>query len=230
MRLYPLNPTSRLAINISSISRRLGFRVLVSYLPGRDRGLRGLILVTDGTPDDYVVAILSHHLNGEEVFAIVKPEKPRFDALSFISNYLSQLRGLSKIAIFMDQERDTLEAIYKKMKGILRGCDGNLVRDRLCFYKCLHGGRKYEVVLIINGLNEIGSGRHTIEDHLLQAARRFLDVDISDVVDSKDFWWNRLRDMHDEVYNRLRTAGREEISRIFPQQFEGLKLLKEEIT
>jgi len=39
-----------------------------------------------------------------------------------------------------------------------------------------------------------------------------------------------LRDMHDEVYNRLRTAGREEISRIFPQQFEGLKLLKEEIT
>ena len=226
MRLYPLDPTSRLAINISSISRRLGFRVLVSYLPEADRGLKGLILVTDGTPDDYVVALLSHHLNGEETFAIVKPERPRFDALPFIPNYLSQLRGLSKIAIFMDQERDELEVIYERMKEIFRGCEESPVSDRLCFYKCLHGGRKYEVVLIINGLNEVGSGRHTIEDHLLQAASRFLDVDISDVVDSKDFWWKRLRDIHDEVYNRLKIAGREEISKIFPQQFEGLKLLK----
>ena len=207
MRLYPLDPTSRLAINISSISRRLSFRVLISYLPEVDRGLRGLILVTDGTPDDYVVALLSHHLNGEEAFAIVKPKRPRFDALPLIPNYLSQLRGLSRIAIFMDQERDELEVIYERMKEILRGCEDNLVRDRLCFYNCLRGERKYEVVLIINGLNEVGSGRHTIEDHLLQAASRFLDVDISDVVDSKDFWWNRLRNIHDEVYNRLRTAG-----------------------
>ncbi len=227
MRLYPLNPTSRLTINISTISRRLGLQVLVNYLPETRRRLRGLILVTDGTPDDYVVAILSHHLNEEETFAIVKPERPRFDALSFIPNYLSQLRGLSKIAVFMDQERDKLDSIYERVKEKLGGCKENFMRDRLCLYNCFYGGREYKVILIINGLNEIEYKRHTIEDHLLQAANQFFDVNISDARDSKDVWWNRLKEIHDKVYNRLKRVGKGEISKIFPQQFEGLSLLKD---
>ena len=136
------------------------------------------------------------------------------------------MRGLSKIAVLMDQERDSLEAIYEGVRKNLIGCEEDFVKDRLCLYKCLRGKRRVDVILIINGLSDVMSERHTIEDHLLQAANRFLDVDISDVVDSKDFWWKRLRDIHDEVYNRLKIAGREEISKIFPQQFEGLKLLK----
>ena len=227
MRLYPLEPTGKLAINISTFSRRLRLRVMAGYL--YEEELKGLIIVTDGTPDDYVVALLSHHLNGEEAYAIAKPRRTRLEALHLIPNYLSRLRGLSKIAVLMDQERDSLEAIYEGVGKILIGCEEDFVKDRLCLYKCLRGKRRFDVILIINGLSDVMSERHTIEDHLLQAANRFLDVDISDVVDSKDFWWKRLRDIHDEVYNRLRTAGREEISRIFPQQFEGLKFLKREM-
>lgn len=54
MRLYPLEPTGKLAINISTFSRRLRLRVMAGYL--YEEELKGLIIVTDGTPDDYVVA------------------------------------------------------------------------------------------------------------------------------------------------------------------------------
>ena len=131
MKLYSLNPMDKLTINIDKISRRLRFNILIDYLPEMERKLRGLILITDGTPDDYVIAILSYHLDGEEVFAIAKPERPRLGALPLISNYLSRLRGLSKIAILMDQENDTLNYISGKVIEILSGCKESFVRNRL---------------------------------------------------------------------------------------------------
>jgi hypothetical protein len=71
MRLYPLHPLSKTAANISNISRRLKINVItMESIP-----ITGIIVLADGTPDDYVISILSHKLDGEYVAGIAKPEK-----------------------------------------------------------------------------------------------------------------------------------------------------------
>jgi len=98
MKLYPLIPTSRLAVNIGRMSRRIGIDVLTL----EPITLTGIIVLADGTPDDWVAALISHHLNGRRVvLGIVKPEVTRVGAFNSLPTYLEALKG-NKIAVLMD--------------------------------------------------------------------------------------------------------------------------------
>lgn len=218
MKLYPLEPTSRLARNILNISKRLGFEV-ISY--GR---LNGLIIISDGTPDDYVMSILSYRLNGEEVPGIVKPVKKRFEVFEAIPTYLKY--QLNRLIVLIDQEGDSLPFIFNEVKRRLRegGMDvqSSAEEGRLGVYGCKRGISKFELIVIVNGLDEYPFSRHTIEDHLLKAASALLGEDISGFTDPKD-GWRGLKDKQYKVFERLMEA--EKIEEIFPQHMRGLKRL-----
>ena len=65
---------SRFVSTTYSFSTRMGLGV-VTLRPTAD--VRDLILVGDGTPDNYVLAILAYHLNGRKVVGIAKHEEMR---------------------------------------------------------------------------------------------------------------------------------------------------------
>jgi hypothetical protein len=83
MRLYPLHPLSKTAANISKLSRKLKINVItMESIP-----ITGIIVLADGTPDDYVISILSHKLDGKYVAGIAKPEKTRIGVFSILPVY-----------------------------------------------------------------------------------------------------------------------------------------------
>ena len=73
MKLYPLEPSSRLATNIEGISKKTGMDVLIKGVNIAD--LDCLVVIGDGTPDDIAFSIIAFHLNGDKIAGIVKPEK-----------------------------------------------------------------------------------------------------------------------------------------------------------
>jgi len=56
MKLYPLDPSNRLATNIAGNSKRIKMNVLIEYVKPRD--LDTLVVIGDGTPDDIVFSNL----------------------------------------------------------------------------------------------------------------------------------------------------------------------------
>lgn len=175
MKLYPLEPASRLARNIVSISKKLGFEAISKRY---DR-LNGLIVISNGTPDDYVTAILSHRLNGKRVVGIVKPVKKRFEAFEILPIYLRyQEVKLGRLVVLIDQEENSLPFIFDKVEKRLEGSGIDVQspakEGRLGVYSCKYGISKFELTVIVNGLDEYPFGRHTIEDHLLKAANILL--------------------------------------------------------
>ena len=74
MKLYPLEPSSRLATNIARISKKTRMDVLIKGVNMAD--LDCLVVIGDGTPDDIAFSIIAFHLNGngDKIAGIVKPE------------------------------------------------------------------------------------------------------------------------------------------------------------
>ena len=157
-------------------------------------------------------------------------------AFSLIPIYLSQFRRVDKIAALMDQDDRDLNEIYCAALRLIRehGIEVETDRrkeDRLYKYECTHGGHKFELILMVNGLDVVKSRRHMIEDHLLYAAANLLGMKeieerIEAGVDDPKGLWNALRDRHKDVYTILHNVDAGKISEIFPQHFKGLKYLK----
>jgi hypothetical protein len=84
MKLYLLHPLSKTALNISNISRRLKINVVTM----ESTPLTGIIVLADGTPDDYVISILSHKLDGKHVAGIAKPQETTRIGSSTFSQYI----------------------------------------------------------------------------------------------------------------------------------------------
>jgi len=219
MKLYPLDPSSRLAINIRKISKKLGIKVVVTKEENLDR----MVVITDGTPDDMVFAIISHHLNGDKTIRIVKPSVTRLDALDLIKTYLKL--KINKIMFLIDQETDPLGQIFEKVKERLSdmgiSIDNEKEGHRFRIYECRHAGKLFKVIIVINGLDDIPTERHAIEDHLIKIAK--IEVKGS----SKTTWWNLNQDKRDEVFKILK-KDEKAVKQIFPQQIEGCKYLMEE--
>lgn len=209
MKLYPLDPSSRLAINIRKISKKLGIKVVATKVEDLDR----MVVITDGTPDDMVFAIISHHLNEDKTVRIAKPDAiTRLDALDLIRTYLNL--KINKIMFLIDQETDSLDQIFEKVKEKFWGIsiDNEKEGHRFRIYECRHAGKLFKVIIVINGLDDIPTERHAIEDHLIKIAK--IEVKGS----SKTTWWNLNQDKKDE----------KTVKQIFPQQIEGCKYLMEE--
>ena len=81
------------------------------------------------------------------------------------------------------------------------------------------------MILVINGLDEIHTDRHSIEDHLLKAAA-MLSIDVGDFENSKEAWESITHDRQLKIYKELKEK-RKMVESVFPQQVQGCNYLME---
>ncbi len=167
--------------------------------------LKSIIVLGNGNVDDFTIPIICHHLNGNKIVGITKPEgKHRNATLSEIPTYISRLK-IDKLVLVMDQESDDLAEIFRQIGSGLS--DQNIQfkmgedSDRFKHYQCRYGSRTFDFILIINGLNDIPTE------------------------DSKETWNSFDESLQIEILNRLK-ENKPLSSKIFPQHFNGLLLLE----
>jgi len=223
MKLYPLEPSSRLATNIARISKKTRMDVLIKGVNIAD--LDCLVVIGDGTPDDIAFSIIAFHLNGDKIAGIVKPEmERRYAYINLIPTYLKG--NIRKILILMDEEDDPLDTIYEKIqRGVEELATGKVkvideeTEERVRIYTGKYGSKDFVLILVINGLGDIRTDKHSIEDHLLKAAK-MLSIDIGDFENSKAAWKSINHNRQLEIFNALKN-NREMVKRVFPQQVQG---------
>jgi hypothetical protein len=113
MKLYTLEPSSKLAAKISGVSKRIKMNVLIKGVGTMYSDT--LVVIGNGTPDDIAFSIIAFHLNGDKIAEIVKPKTER--RYGFINLIPLYLRGnIRKIMVLMDQEDDSLNIIYERIQ------------------------------------------------------------------------------------------------------------------
>ncbi len=129
----------------------------------------GLIVVGDGTPDDVVVTLVAHILDGEECTAglLVSTRKGVGSVETVID--VARIFPNRSIALVIDQDREDLERLYEKIAGKFRDFGVRLeIKDgegRWKEYEAEFHSDGTELIIVVNGLEDYVS--HKIEDHLL---------------------------------------------------------------
>ena len=228
MKLYPLEPSSRLATNIVQISKKIMMNVLIKGVDTADSDC--LVVIGDGTPDDIAFSIIAFHLNGDKITGIVKPKTEKRDTcIDLIPTYLKG--NIRKILILMDQEDDPLNAIYKRIQKDLEKFTTGKIEvieedtvERLRIYKGRYVNKEFELILVINGLDEIHTDKHSIEDHLLKAAEK-VSIAVGDFENAKAAWKSLSNDQQLKIFKELR-EHRKLVEAVFLQQVQGCQYIK----
>ncbi len=225
MKLYPLDPSNRLATNIARISKDIKINVLTKFEPP---GLDTLVVIGDGTPDDIVFSIIAFHSEADKIVGIVKPGITGFGVIYLIPRYLK--RNIRKILVLLDQDDYSLSTFYEKTKQRLKKVATSKLEiieekseKRLRVYNGKYGGKEFKLILVINGLDEILTDKHTIEDHLLKAAE-MLSIDVENFKNTKKAWQSVTIERQLKIFNDLKTKGKM-MGSIFPQQVKGCEYL-----
>lgn len=224
MKLYLLNPKARLSRNIIKFSKKLGIDTVVQQVSSLDT----IIVVANGSPDDIVLCILTYCMNGGKVVGITKPEgRTRFGTFEILKDLL--LPKINKILIVLDQEEQKLEFIFQEVERKLQeiGVRAELLNDcnnmRVCAYRCELGHRQFELIIVINGIDNISTRYHTIEDHLVMIS----EISMKEGETSKDAW-KRIKNSLSAQLEVFRTIlnFRNRLEEYFPQQIKGLRYLE----
>ncbi|KAF5432202.1 hypothetical protein C5S39_04165 [Candidatus Methanophagaceae archaeon] len=202
--------------------------VLIEYVKPRD--FDTLVVIGDGTPDDIAVSIIAFHSEADKIVGIVKP--PGITGLGVIDLIPRYLKGnIHKILVLLDQEDNILSEIHEILQKRLQKVatrELEIIEEktekRLRVYNGKYGGKEFELILVINGLDEIRTDQHTIEDHLLKAAEMF-SIDVGDFEKSKKAWQAIIPERQLKIFKELK-AKRKLVGTIFPQQVEGCEYLK----
>ena len=230
MKLYPLSPTSGTAINIQKFSKKLGIDVIT-----QSGNFNTIVIIGNGTPDDIVFAIICHHLNGTKVVAIDKPAKKTGVAvLDFLQSYLDSAK-IKKLVVLVDQEDKKLNDIFRdaerrprKLNVKIEEKEEMKEESRLKIYTCKLGNKRFELILIINGCDDIKTETHSIEDHLLKVViEEGLDYN-TDYKNSKDFWNSLNETQQLEILRKIKDS-KKIFEAVFRQQIKGCKKLEKEI-
>ncbi|MCX9013136.1 MAG: hypothetical protein OIN66_18700 [Candidatus Methanoperedens sp.] len=216
--------TSKLRNNISKDFR---YKILAETAK---EDINSLIVLGNGNIDDLAVPIVCHHLNGNKIVGITKPDgKKRLNALSELPTYISRHK-IDKIALIMDQEEDDLDEIFNQAEKKLmdQHIQFDVVNNNNRFkqYQCKHGSRTFDFILIISGLNDFHTKTHKIEDHLVKGAFKLSRIS-EDPQDSKETWNSVDTHTQGEILNGL-VKSKSISSEVFPQHFNGLRLLEEQ--
>ena len=67
--------------------------------------------------------------------------------------------------------------------------------ERVRLYECSIGSRKFNLVIIVSGLDDTTSKSHNIEDHLSVKLRELEDESESMEINTKEKWRGLLRDV-----------------------------------
>jgi hypothetical protein len=189
-----------------------------------------IIILGNGNIDDLAIPIVCHHLNGNKIVEIVKPDgRKRIETISGFPTYVSG-NNIDKIALIMDQEEENLDEIYKRIEHKLM--DQNILfeiimeNSRVKQYRCMCGSKQFDFILIISGLDNIATQGHKIEDHLINGALKLSKISNANLLqDSKDTWNSIDAPLQKEILNYF-VNNRVLSSEVFPQHFNGLQLLE----
>jgi len=225
MKLYFLDTTSKTAINVGKL-KKSGYnvrRLIASIAPTLDT----LIVLGDGTPDDKVLGVIFHHLNGNKIVGIVKPQVTRLGAIDQLKTYLKP--NITRIMILLDQETTPLTDLIPEITNRIE-CEGITIdeenqtetSERLRTYRCSLSNRNFELILVINGIDEVATQNHAIEDHLLKVAN--LEEECRRTQNSKETWSNLTKVQQEEIFRSLQ--NRNLVIDNFPQQFNGCRRLE----
>jgi hypothetical protein len=185
MRLFFLDPTSRASINVRRL-RNYGFDT--RRIVAQDAGtLDKLIVLGDGSPEDEIMGILSHHHDGERIIGIVKPETAGMAALDHLRNYASG--NVQKILFITDQDGNGLEQFFQlareriELTGRVQSIENCNDDDRVRIYHWRFSNKLIDIIVVASGSEDLDTRSHEIEDHLLMIAGI-----TSHVQDSKEQW------------------------------------------
>lgn len=193
-----------------------------------------LIVLGDGTPDDYAVFLISHHLNGSDTSAIIKPEgKTGTSTFELIRVYLSAYRSLKGLLFVLDQEEETPDAISSKLERQVKksklafACRNEPNTEPLRVYDCALGERQLCLILVLNGLPEIPTSKHTVEDHFLKAAAGLKLLSLPENISApKSHWRTKVSSKTKEAVFEKLVESKRLTETTFPQQMRGLEHLK----
>jgi len=221
MRVYPLD--SKLYDNIRSKLRKIDKQLPQKVLADKvtPTTIDSLIVLGDGREDYVVVPLICHHLNGNKTAAIVKSTLTREGAIQTLKIIV---KNYKTIAFILDQEKVELpelsNIIRMKLNEIGIKCEEieNSVGGRVILYKCNLGDYRFRFVVVVNGVEDVGSYSHKIEDHLVRLA----GVTVQN--DSKDTWNELSEEERLGVFRRIRD-DKSVAEKVFKQHFAGLRLL-----
>ncbi len=202
--------------------------------PLTDRGrVDGLIVVGDGTPDDVVVTLVAHILDGERCTSglLVSTRK----GVGSVETVIDVVRTFPNrpIALVIDQDREDLEELYEKIAGKFREFGVQLeMKDggrRWREYVARFHPESNELIIVVNGLGDYIS--HKIEDHLLMlkglTPERLRSEGYPE--DPKEAWKrfsSQNKDFLVEVLKELREMS--DVERYFPQHVALERLCRQE--
>lgn len=229
-------------MNLNALDTNLG-KILNSYarkyhLPSAStltsQILTKAIILCEGTPDNFAVALASHKINGSETAAITKPlNKTNTATFELMRLFITQNRSLRGLLFILDQEEDSLTNISHEFEKQIRKnvntyeCSQVDFEERLKVYECLCGERKLVLILVINGHPDIRARKHMIEDHFLKITAKLEAVAIPEKMDNpKDYWQNKINPHLREATLRALVENDTLIAEFFPQQCRGLEVLK----
>jgi len=200
----------------------------MNVLTFEPRGLDTLVVIGDGTPDDIAFSIIAFHSEVDKIVGIVKPGSRGFGVIDLIPRYLK--RNIRKILVLLDQDDYTLSTFHGKLQKSLKKVVTSEIKiidedseKRVRVYNGKYGGKEFKLILVINGLDEIRTDQHTIEDHLLKAAE-MLSIDVENFKNSKKAWQSITPELQLKIFNDLKTKGKR-LGSIFPQQVKGCEYL-----
>jgi len=221
MRLHPLDQGSSTAINLSRL-KNSGYNTSELIVSWAER-IDSLIIIGNGTPDDQIIGVLSFNLNGGETVGIVKPQVTGLSVIDLIKTYLAQTK-IEKYLILVDQERLTSDELFRNAEkrmselGIRPSIEEE--KDRVRAYDCSIGSKKFKVFIVVNGLDEVSTDGHTVEDHLI----KFLELEVRGT--SKETWNSLSSKEKEDTFRKLNGMNEDSIRQLFPQQVHGLKFLE----
>jgi len=183
MRLRLLEPIiGRVARHISAISRKLRLDVLA--LSPSAEPPDTLIILGDGEPDDYVMALVAWACDGERTAFITRPREMGItSAIRLLKEvYLPKAPHLRRAIVVIDRHRKPLSDITDEALRALeqygfeiRG-HGESAQGWLKEFSCVWRPRaEIDILVLVNGMgkDDIYS-EDTVEVHLLEAARHVL--------------------------------------------------------
>ena len=203
MRLFFLDPIGSTAINVNRL-KKSGFnlrKLVASYVSKIDT----MIILGDGTPDDQVIGVLAHHMNGSKIVGVVKPKSTNFGAVDQMKTYLQP--NIRKVVFLIDQDDLDLDSIFQNIIQRIQETGISVVDENKTEeastrgYNCSFSNRHYELIIVINGLDEIPTEKHTIEDHLIQVAD--LQEDCRRQQNSKKTWQRLSKTDKHDILRRL---------------------------
>jgi len=199
MKLRILEPVAEgVAKHLATISRKLRLNVLASASLVEPKAL---IVIGDGTPGDYCMALVAWACDGEKTAFITKPKETGIHSVvkHLKETLLDEAPHLQQIIIVIDRDKKSLSDITEEAREALRGYGFEILGQQelaegwLKLFSCRwRPGAEIEIMILVNGLaKDEEYSKDTMDVHILEAAKHVLGERISDLL-------RRARDEEDE--------------------------------